>query len=172
MNSLSIKGTFFASFAVMLALIGGLGLFTLSQLARITTLNHFTITYALPGVAVAGRVHSQVNDIRVTEAAELLNGDFVSDLSSGLFIASTKKLMLAELQAAQKSADTREKARILDDLAAQAARYFRADDELSDALRANRISDAKKLYTGELNDAYTQLCNLIDRFATQPDQAN
>ncbi|MDE2264905.1 MAG: response regulator [Alphaproteobacteria bacterium] len=149
----------------MLVLIGGLGFFTRSQLARITTLNHFTITYALPGVAAAGRFHSNVNDIRVTEAAELINGDFLSDVSSDLFIASTKKLMLAELKAAQKSADTREKARILEVLAAKATRYFRADDEFSAALRANRINEAKKLYTGNLNDTYAQLCNLIDRFA-------
>ncbi len=176
MKPVSIKGTFFASFAIMLALISGLGLFTLSQLARITRLNHFTIAYALPGVAVAGRFHSKIDDIRVTEAQELLNGDVLSDISSGLFIASTKKLMLTELKVAQKSADTPEKSRILNSLASKVTRYFRADDEFSAALSANRINDAKKLYTGELSDTYTQLCNLVDRFAAinraQADEAS
>jgi len=166
MKSVSIKGTFLASFAIMLALIGGLGFFTLSQLARITALNHFTIAYALPGVAAAGRFHSKIDDIRVSEAEELLNGDFLSEASAGLFIVSTKKLMRTELRAAQKSADTREKSRVLDMLAAEAARYFRADDAFAAALHANRINDAKTLYTGELSDTYTRLSNLIDRFTT------
>jgi signal transduction histidine kinase/DNA-binding response OmpR family regulator/HPt (histidine-containing phosphotransfer) domain-containing protein len=164
MNSLSIKMKFFISFVVKLALIAALGAFALWQFAANSELNHFTISDALPGVAVGGRMDSEVGDIRVSEAEEMLGGNPTAKVEARQIIATTKQLIASDISASRASAGTAEEVRIVNTLNGSIQRYFRIDDRFASLLRAHRIRDAQLLYMGELDDAYDGLCKLVDRF--------
>ncbi|HEY5336748.1 MAG TPA: hypothetical protein VIJ85_00965 [Rhizomicrobium sp.] len=63
MKVVSIKAKFSIAFSIMLALICGLGIFSLFQFATMAELNRYSTFHVLPSVAAAGRLDAWTQNL-------------------------------------------------------------------------------------------------------------
>ena len=85
MKSVSIRTRFFASLALMLALVCATGFFALVQSSSLARLNRFSSTVVVPGLEVNGQLARAISNIRILEAeymdVRFLISLFVSDIA-------------------------------------------------------------------------------------------
>jgi signal transduction histidine kinase/DNA-binding response OmpR family regulator/HPt (histidine-containing phosphotransfer) domain-containing protein len=164
MKFASLKTKFFASFGVMLALICGLGVFSLFQLATIAEINRYTNSEVLPGVAAGGRLDAELSSIRRAQAEHMLRSTPANWTESENAIADSENIIATDLKNLRGSVDTGDERRIVLTLAERMPRFFRANDQIIALSRAHRITEAQALFMGEPDDNFDHMNRLIDRF--------
>jgi signal transduction histidine kinase/DNA-binding response OmpR family regulator len=172
----SIKSKFFASFGIMLVLICGLGAFSLSQFATMAELNRYSNSNILPGVAVGGRLDSEIGDVRIAEAEHMLTGDPALRAEAESSLAITKRLIATDLGTLRYSVGDAEESRVDASLNERIPAFIRANDKFMALSRAHRIGDASALFMGDLDRNFDRISILIDRYIainkSQADQAS
>src|ERR1700733_7538490 len=106
MKFTSLKAKFFASFGVMLALICGLGVFSLFQFTTMAQLNHYTNFQVLPGVAAGGRLDAELSSIRRADAEHMMRATPANWTESENAIAVSKGIIVTDLKNLRGSVDT------------------------------------------------------------------
>lgn len=164
MSAASIKVKFFFSFAIMIAVLCGLGVLLRSEFANMAKLNRISNIEILPGVAVGGRLDSEVGDLRIAEAEGAMTNDSARIAESNRAIEVAKQQIASDLRKARASIGTDSEARTFAALTASMSRYLRISDEYLVLARAHRSQEAHALFMGRLSQAYDEICDLIDRF--------
>jgi signal transduction histidine kinase/CheY-like chemotaxis protein/HPt (histidine-containing phosphotransfer) domain-containing protein len=165
MKSYSITVKFFVSFGIMLALICGLGVFSLSQFASLVNLNRYTNSSAFVGVAAGGSLDAELNSIRRADAEHLLATRSSTKAAAEYSILDSKKIIVADLRTLPPAIDTAEERRIAAALNQQLPEFFQANDEFLALSRTNRVEEARALFMGSLYGSFNRIDSLVDRFS-------
>ena len=160
----SLKVKFVVSFGIMLALVCGVGIFSLFQFVHMAQLNYDTNSETLPSVAAGGSLDAELNSIKRADAEHMLGAGPASRVEAENAIANSKKIIAADLEHLPDSDDTAEERRIIASLAEGMPRFFRASDRLIALSRARRVPEAEALFMGELDSNFRQMNKLVDRF--------
>jgi len=164
MKFVSIKAKFFVSFGVMLALICGLGAFSLSQFATMADLNRYSNSNVLPGVVAGGRLDSEVGDMRVADADHMLAVDPTIRAEAENSLSASKRAIADDLKRLPAAVDSAEEGRIVSSLNEKMPSLFYTNDEFIALSRAHRIGEAQALFMGRLDGNFDQTNHLVDRF--------
>lgn len=164
MKPLSIKTKIFASFGIMLLLIGGLGAFSYSQFSTMADLNRFTFSHILPAVAAAGQLDSEIADIRVAQAEHMLATDPAHRAEAERFAAQSRQASIGDLGTVRDAAQTGAERKIVSLLDRKMPQFFRDHDRFIALSRAHRLQEADDLYMGPLHDGFEDMDALIDRY--------
>jgi signal transduction histidine kinase/DNA-binding response OmpR family regulator/HPt (histidine-containing phosphotransfer) domain-containing protein len=164
MRSLSIKTKIFMSFGIMLSLICGSGVFSLLQFSTMANLNSVISSNVLPSVAAAGRLDSELADMRVAQAEYMLTGNPALRAEAEASAKSSKPIIASDLATLRSSADSSEERRIVAELDKRIPLFFRAHDEFMTLANTHRISEADALFMGPLDTSFDETSALIDRY--------
>jgi len=164
MKFVSIKAKFFASFGIMLALICGLGVFSLLQFATMADLNHYSNFNVLSGVASGGRLDSEIADMRVAEAEYMLTANPALKSEAEKSLSDSKRIITDDLGKLPGSIDSAEESRIVASLDETIPSFLRANDEFMALSRAHRIGETQALFMGPLDRNFDEINGLVDRF--------
>jgi len=164
MIPISIKQKFFSAHAVKLVLLFSLGVFALQQVAGLSELNRFTNSKVLPGVALGGRLDSELNDMRVAEAETLLTQSPALAAEARSAIASARGAIPGELALLRTIAATPEEKAISRTLDAQMPGYLAESDKLLALIRSGARREATQLFMGSLDTAFDDMSSRISRF--------
>jgi signal transduction histidine kinase len=159
-----LKVKFIISFGIMLALICGVGVFSLFQFERMARLNYVTNSETLPSVAAGGRLDAELSSIRRADAEHMLGASPASWAEAEKAIANSKTIIAADLEYLPLSINTDEERYVVTALAEKMPQFFRASDHLILLSRARHVPEAEALFTGELDGNFRQMNKLIDRF--------
>ena len=172
----SIRSKFLASFGIMLVLICGLGAFSLSQFATMAELNRYSNSNILPGVAVGGRLDSEIGDVRIAEAEHMLTSDPALRAEAEGSLTTTMRLIVADLRSLRYSVGDAQESRVDALLNERIPTFIRVNDKFMALSRAHRIGEANALFMGDLDRNFDQISILIDRYIainkSQADQAS
>ncbi len=176
MNSISIKAKFFASFAIMLLLICGVGAFSLWQFANLASLNRYETSNVLSGVEASRSLDAELSSIRRAGAEHMLAARQAPRAEAESALLDSKRIIVADLVKLRGSVDSREEARVLASLNAEMPRFFRVNNEFLVLSRAHRTEEARALFMGDLYSSYHRMNVQVDRFSTindvQADEAS
>jgi signal transduction histidine kinase/CheY-like chemotaxis protein/HPt (histidine-containing phosphotransfer) domain-containing protein len=164
MKFASIKAKFFASFAVMLTLICGVGVFSLAELADIAKLNRLSSLSALSGVATSNSMDAELSTIRRAEAEHMLASRPATRIEAENAIMDSKRIIAADLLVEHGAAETMEEQQILASLDTDIPRLFRLNDEFLRQSHARRTAQAQALFMGGMYDSFHRINVLVDRF--------
>jgi signal transduction histidine kinase/DNA-binding response OmpR family regulator len=164
-NSVNIKSKFFLSFAIMLALICGVGAFSLSEFATMAGLSRYMNSSVLLGVQAGGHLDAELGSMRRSDVEYMLAAGPAQSNEALNAILDSKRIITANLLEARGAAETGEEKRILASLDASMPRFFRANDEFLTLSRAHRIAQAQALFMGELYTDFHKMDGLVDRFS-------
>jgi signal transduction histidine kinase/DNA-binding response OmpR family regulator len=163
LKSLTVRTKFFASFAIMLLLIGALGAFSLWQLSILTEINRYSNLSVLPGVAAGGRLDSEIGDMRVSEAERIMTSDPLVKQHAERDYSDAKAAISADMKELRYSADSPEKRGILTSLEGAIPLFFQAGDRYMALSRSGRDGEARALFTGDLLTRFTYINESLDR---------
>lgn len=164
MRLLSIKAKFLLSFAIMLALICGLGAFSLVQFAAMARINNHSISDVLPSVAAGGRLDAELGAIRRADAEHMLAGDHATMAAAEYTIADSKNIVATDLKWLGGAVAIPEERRIVAALNREMPGFFRVNNEFLILSRARHIAQARALFMGPLYDSFIGMNRTIDRF--------
>jgi signal transduction histidine kinase/DNA-binding response OmpR family regulator len=164
MKFLSIKMKIFASFGVMLALMGVVGALSLYGLTAMTALNRYTNTKALPGVDASGSLDAEISTIRRADAEHMLAAGPGPRAEAEAAILYSKEIIVADLGKFRDTADTLDKRQILASLSARMPQFFHQNDEFLALSNAHRLPEAQSLFMGDLYANFHAMDDLVDRF--------
>jgi signal transduction histidine kinase/DNA-binding response OmpR family regulator len=163
MKAVSIKAKFFAAFGIMLALICGLGLFSLIQFATMAELNRYSIFHVLPSVAAAGHLDAELGSIRHADAEHMLTTKPATRAVAQASIADSRRIITNDLKWLRGSADSIEEHRIVNSLDEKLPQFFQANDKFMALSRANRNVEADAFFMGPQYASFVEINRLIDR---------
>ena len=176
MKSVSIKAKFFASFGVKLALVCGLGVFSLMRFSDLTAINRYTSLKALSGVAASASLDAELSSIRRADAEYLFAARPRIKAAAEAELATAQTTIVDDLRTLRDAADSSEEREILESLSAEIPYFFRLNDKFVALSRSKRVEDARALYMGELYQRFYAMNAQIDRFSAlnraQSRQAN
>jgi signal transduction histidine kinase/CheY-like chemotaxis protein/HPt (histidine-containing phosphotransfer) domain-containing protein len=160
----SIKMRFFACFAVTLALVGGLGFFSLYQFSELQALNAYTNDNVLPGVLNGGNLDATISDLRVAEAEYLLASNQPARTDAENFAREARKSITMDLARLRPLADTDEERRTARNFAIAIPTLLREDAAFFGLLHAHREDDARAIFKGDLDKTFDRAGQLADEF--------
>lgn len=163
MKFASIKSKIFMSFGIMLALICGLGTFSLYQFATMAELNRYSIFHVLPSVAAGGRLDAELGAIRRADAEHMLTTRLMTRTAAEDSILDSRRIIVADLQWLRSSIDSNEERRIVSSLNEKMPKFFRANDHFLALSRARRIAEANAVFMGPHYESFVEINRLIDR---------
>src|ERR1700712_773315 len=108
----------------MLALICGLGSFSLFQLSAMAALNNQLISHVLPSVAAGGRLDAELGAIRRADAEHMLRPDPAVSAAAERSIRDSTKIIATDLGWLHGIADSNEEHRIIVSLSAAMPQFF------------------------------------------------
>jgi signal transduction histidine kinase/DNA-binding NarL/FixJ family response regulator len=158
-----IRTKFFLSTVFRLLLLVGVSYFALTQLAQITQATNFAFNNVLPSTAACGAIRKGLNDIRLSEAEYLLTKSPPLLLEARTRIATARKLLPRDLVVAIKTVNTPQQQRIMVTLQKGVPDFLRLSDRFMALMAAGRHSEARALMMGQLDDAFDNLSNQLDR---------
>jgi signal transduction histidine kinase/CheY-like chemotaxis protein len=164
LRTFTVRTKFFASFAIMLLLIGALGVFALWQFSILTSLSSYMNSHVLPGVAAGGRLDSEVADMRVASAEYFLTADPARKERARRDRLVAKAAISADVKAVRESADSPEEKDIVSSLETRIPLYFRVNDRYMELARTHRDNEARALFMGDLLNRFTRINELVDRY--------
>ena len=165
MNVVNIRTKFLVSFAVMLLLICGLGIFSLFQVGGLVKLNSYSNSSVLPGVAACASLDAELSSIRRADAEHLLTSTPATKAAAERSVRQAEEIIAADLKMLPASIDTAEERQILAELKKRLPVFFHANDEFIRLSRANRVDEASSLFMGDLYGSFYQMNSMIDRFS-------
>jgi signal transduction histidine kinase len=148
----------------MVALICGVGVFSLFQFVHMARLNYDTNSERIPSVVAGGSLDAELSSIRRADAEHMLGAGPASRVEAENAIANSKDVIAADLEHLPDSDDTTEERQIIASLAESMPRFFRASDQLIALSRIRRVPEAEALFMGELDSNFRRMDKLIDRF--------
>jgi signal transduction histidine kinase/DNA-binding response OmpR family regulator len=157
----------------MLLLICALGAFSLWQLSVLAELNRYSDSNMLPAIAAAGRLDSEVADMRVEEAHHLITADPALKKLAELKLSKAKIAIESDIKLLRTLSDERgEERSIVASLETGMPLLFQANDRFMALSRSDRYGDARVLFMDELFARFNNTNDLIDRYiAINSDQA-
>ncbi len=165
MTSISIKAKFFASFAIMLALIGAVGAFSLFEFANMAALNRYTSDNVLSAVVRTATLDAELSSIRRADAEHMLATNASHRTEAEQAIVDSKAIIAADLLNLRYAVDSAEEKRIMTELNQTMPRFYRDNETFLSLSRAHRIADARALFMGGLYGSFHRMNTLIDRFS-------
>jgi signal transduction histidine kinase/DNA-binding response OmpR family regulator/HPt (histidine-containing phosphotransfer) domain-containing protein len=163
-NAISIRAKFFASFAIMLGLIVGLGLFALREYSVMEQLDRYSYDSASRGETVAREIGSTLSDVRVAQAELLLSSDPALQRESDGVLASARKKLATGLPLIDSVADTDVERGIARDVAATMPLFFHNSETFRALIVRHQRGAAQALFMGGLDRQYDLLSAKTERF--------
>lgn len=164
MRSHNIKNRLIASFAILLLLMCGSGLFSLWQVAALADVTHIASTSLLPGIAAADRLNGKIADMRAVESEYLLAWNAPVGVTAETAAKASERDFAIDLDAIQGLANQPEQRAIAASLDKVMPEFLQEHDKFIRLANAHRISEADTLFTGVLRADFEQIDRLIDRY--------
>ena len=162
---ISIKAKFFASFAVMLALICGVGAFSLREISVLWDLNHYINSSILTGVTADASLDAELSTIRRADAEHLLANNADTMRAAERSVADAESIILSDLKLLSAAADTDEERRIVAAFGGEIPKFFKGNDKFLQLSRSGHTAEARALFMSTLYDQFYTMNSQIDRFA-------
>ncbi len=160
----SVKAKFFASFAIMLALLLGLGIFALRQFSVMEALDRYSNDSAVQAILTARELDEALTDIRVAQSELLLTSDPALLEEADGEIAKARARSPARIEAMKRYSDSAEERAIVAFLAMRAPQYARDGGEFRALISGRRTGDARALFMGRLDDEFDSMNARVDRY--------
>lgn len=165
MRSVSIKTKFFASFGILVALICGLGVFSLVRFADLAKLNRYTLLESLTGVGASASLDAELSSVRRADAEHIFSDRPFAKAAAETELRRAQATIAADLLALRSAADSSEERVILAYLNEQMPQFLRLNDKLVALSRANRTAEARTLFMGAMYRKFYELNGQIDTFS-------
>ncbi|MCU6500628.1 methyl-accepting chemotaxis protein [Rugamonas sp. A1-17] len=150
------------SFGVVIALTCALGLFTLSQLARVNQASTDIATNWMPAVRYLGQMQTSLSRFRISEATHIL-------LAEDAEMTATDKSMVTRLEILRKQqasyaalVSEPEEKRIYGELQKSLDDYLATSGKLTALSREGKKDDARVLFRGGSNKLFRQVNEQLD----------
>ncbi|MYN21101.1 HAMP domain-containing protein [Rugamonas sp. FT107W] len=150
------------SFGVVIALTCALGLFTLSQLARVNQASTDIATNWMPAVRYLGQMQASLSRFRISEATHIL-------LAEDAEMSATDKSMATRLETLRKQqasyaalVSEPEEKRIYAELQKSLDDYLATSGKLTALSREGKKDDARALFRGGSNKLFRQVNEQLD----------
>jgi len=164
MKTWTIRSRLFTAFATIFLLVCAMHAVLLLQFSSMVRLSDFSISDALPGVALGGRLNEEMGYLRNAEAMKMLtvSNDFAirADDPIGTFGGPIR----ADLEGLQGSAKTDEEKSLFRTLHADIERALLTAGRFQNMMRMRRLADARLLFVGGLEEEFNRVSDHLDRF--------
>ena len=156
-NNFNISRKLIVSFSVLIILTSVLGLFSISQLVKVSQASSDIATNWLPAVRYLGQMQNSLSRYRISEATHIL-------LSEEADMAATDKSMATRLETLGKQqadyaalVSEPEEKRIYAELQKSLEDYKRLSQELKSLSHAGKKDEARVLFRGASNKQFRQV---------------
>ena len=164
LNLTSVKAKFVASFAIMLALVCGVSIFSLIRSTEIASYGIYIKDNINEGVAAGGAIDAAIDDIRIAEMTAVMAHD-TGQLAAAEKNAVESRITLREnLSKLVNATDTAEERIIATQLDRAVSEFLRADTTYFTLLRDQGAAAARGYFEGSTTKRYKRANDLVDQF--------
>jgi methyl-accepting chemotaxis protein len=162
-NNLKLATKLFGSFLVVLALMAGLGVYAIQQLA---TVNHSTTDLAtnwMPSVRAVMELKSEVNFLRVLQYRIIVDQDPTEITADEKMVADSTRALLKQEEDYTKLISSPEERQLYDNFKSQREAFLSEQDKIVAFARVNKNTEATALMNGDSRKSYSQLSEFADK---------
>jgi methyl-accepting chemotaxis protein len=163
MQSISVKAVLTGLFALLVLMIGGLGLMAIAELAKTNAhVSEFSDDY-LPSIDELGDINAAMADIRYMGAEYIFADDVAERAAKAKELGEAEQRLSDDLTAFSQLAASGGESQLLAEFQAKRASYEQLHNKMLELTRSGQREQAETLFAGDMQRAYKELGKLINR---------